>query len=66
MKILKLLLLGVFLPTLAWTQDPINTPIEDDMGIVEDRFQELFFSNSVQTVFSAATRLREQKRIENG
>lgn len=43
MKILKLLLLGVFLPTLAWTQDPINTPIEDDMGIVEDRFQELFF-----------------------
>ena len=43
MKFLKLLLLGVFLPTLVWTQDPINTPIEDDMGIVEDQFQDLFF-----------------------
>jgi len=26
-----------------WAQEPVNAQVEDDMGIVEDRFQELFF-----------------------
>lgn len=40
-KLSIILLLSV--PLLVWTQEPIATPVEDDMGIVEDRFQDLFF-----------------------
>ncbi|MEM1001478.1 MAG: tetratricopeptide repeat protein [Bacteroidota bacterium] len=43
MKYLGSLIVCLCLPLLVLAQDPINAQIEDDLGVVEDRFQELFF-----------------------